>query len=170
VAEQYELFQQKSGRRPDFIDGHLHVHQFPGARQDVLQFVRSLPSERRPYVRNTRMSVRELRRRRLPWLKASLIGAFGVKLASDLRNAGLRTNDGFAGIYDFRNSDRYATYFPRFVECLASPNGILVVHPGSNEAWRNQEFKVLGEFSFATGQPNRFQPGTHLATRAIPCA
>lgn len=170
VAAQYELFRQKCGRRPDFIDGHLHVHQLPGARQGVVRFVRSLRSEDRPYVRNTRLPLRELRRRRLPWVKAGFIGAFGAKLAGELRAAGLPTNDGFAGIYDFRNSQRYAAYFPLFAACLTGANGILVVHPGQNEQWRAQELKVLREFSFAAGQPNRFKPAVHLATRAIPCA
>ena len=170
VAAQYELFRQKCGRKPDFIDGHLHVHQFPGARQGVVQFVRSLPNEHRPCVRNTHLPLRELRRRGLPWLKAGFIGAFGAQLGGELRAVGLPTNDGFAGIYDFRNSQRYASYFPRFAACLTSANGILVVHPGLDEEWRAQEFKVLREFSFAAGQPNRFKPETHLATRAMPCA
>jgi hypothetical protein len=170
VAEQYELFRHKCGRRPDFIDGHLHVHQLPGARQGVVQFVRSLPSEHRPYVRNTHLALRELRRRGLPWVKAGFIGAFGTRLADELRVTGLPTNDGFAGIYDFRNSQRYAAYFPRFAACLTIANGILVVHPGLDEEWRAQEFKVLKDFSFAAGQPNRFRPEVHLATRAMPCA
>src|SRR6267143_1933485 len=28
IAVQYDLFIEKCGRPPDFIDGHLHVHQF----------------------------------------------------------------------------------------------------------------------------------------------
>lgn len=168
VSEQYELFQHKCGRRPDYIDGHLHVHQLPGARQGVVQFVRSLPTEHRPYVRNTYLPVGELRRHGLPWMKAGFIGAFGAKLAGELRAAGLPTNDGFAGIYDFRNWHRYTAYFPRFTTCLTSANGILVVHPGMDEEWRAQELKALREFSFADGQPNRFKPEVHLATRVIP--
>jgi hypothetical protein len=168
VAEQYELFLQKCGRRPDFIDGHLHVHQLPGVREGLVQFVRSLPSEKRPYVRNTCLPARELWRRRLPWLKAGFIGAFGARLASQLRAAALPTNDGFAGIYNFQDWPKYRAYFPRFAGCLAGPNGILVVHPGLDEDWRAQELKVLGEFGFATGQPNRFQPNIHFTTSAIP--
>lgn len=170
VAQQYELFERKCGRKPDFIDGHLHLHQLPGARQGLFQFVSSLRSYGRPYVRNTQFPGHELRRRRLPWLKAGLIGIFGARLAREWRAAGLPTNNGFAGIYDFRNSNRYAGYFEHFAACLASPNGILVVHPGSDERWRAEELRVLRQFNFAPGQPHRFHSTLHFATSAIPCA
>jgi len=156
VAGQYALFVQKCGRKPDYIDGHLHVHQLPGVRDGLLQFVHSLAREKRPYLRNTALPVRELRRRDLPWLKAGCIGSFGARFASELQAGGLPTNEGFAGIYDFKNWRQYERYFPRFVECLTHPNSILVVHPGQGEEWRAQEFKVLREFRFAAGQPNRF--------------
>jgi len=67
VQSQYEFFLQKCGKRPDYIDGHLHVHQLPGVREALVDFVATLPSECRPYIRNTRASLRELRGRRLPW-------------------------------------------------------------------------------------------------------
>ena len=157
VSAQYELFLKKCGRRPDFIDGHLHVHQLPGVRDGLIEFVLSLPADARPYLRNTGEPLANLRRARLPWLKAAFIGAFGKRMLARLRAAGLPTNDGFAGIYDFRKWRRYPEYFPRFAACLSDRNGILVVHPGGREDWRRQEFATLREFPFAPGTPNRFQ-------------
>jgi hypothetical protein len=157
VSAQYELFVQKCGRRPDYIDGHLHAHQLPGVRAGLLEFLLSLPDGSRPYVRNTRLPMRDLWRRRLPWVKSALIGAFGTRMCRRLRAAGVPTNEGFAGIYDFRNWGRYPDYFPRFVACLENPNGLVVVHPGEDDDWRRQEFKVLRQFPFAPGQLNRFQ-------------
>jgi hypothetical protein len=157
ASAQYELFVTKCGRRPDFIDGHLHAHQLPGVREALIEFVRSLPADSRPYVRNTREPLRNIRRARLPWVKAALIGAFGERMSARLRAAGLRTNNGFAGIYDFREWRRYPEYFPRFVACLSTRNGILVVHPGSRDDWRKQEFTTLREFAFAAGALNRFR-------------
>src|SRR5580765_3070169 len=43
IAVQYDLFIEKAGRPPDYIDGHLHAHQLPGIREGLLSFVRSLP-------------------------------------------------------------------------------------------------------------------------------
>ena len=76
---------------------------------------------------------------------------------AQLRAAGLPTNDGFAGIYDFRDWSRYPQYLPLFVACLPNPNGLLVVHPGSEEDWRLQEFNTLRAFPFGPDALNRFQ-------------
>ncbi|HEV2694919.1 MAG TPA: ChbG/HpnK family deacetylase, partial [Verrucomicrobiae bacterium] len=76
LTAQYNLFVQKSGRTPDYIDGHQHAHQLPVVAEAVGHFVRHLPG-RKPYVRNTRLSTRELRQKGLPSLKAGFIGSFG---------------------------------------------------------------------------------------------
>jgi hypothetical protein len=157
IARQYDWFLKKAGRTPDFIDGHLHAHQLPGVREALVAFVAGLPQNQRPYVRNTREPLANLRHRHLPWVKAALIGAFGAKLLKALRAAHLPTNEGFAGIYDFRNWRDYPAMFPRFADCLRGRNGILVVHPGGNEAWRRQEFDMLRHFDFGPGEPGRFQ-------------
>jgi hypothetical protein len=156
LSMQYDLFVQKSGRTPDYIDGHLHVHQLPGIREGLLDFVASLPRDRRPYIRNTYLPLKEVLGRRLPFLKAVSIGAFGARMRRQLRAAGVPTNDGFAGIYDFRKWPIYGKYLPRFLGALNNPNGILVVHPGKREEWRRREFSLLRETSFAKGTPNRF--------------
>jgi hypothetical protein len=157
VAAQYELFVAKSGRRPDYIDGHLHAHQLPGVRRGLVDFVRSLPAGQRPYVRNTRMPTGEIRRRQLPWLKAAFIGTFGKRMQHDLAVAQLPTNDGFAGIYDFKQWQSYPVYLPKFLDCLHQPNGILVAHPGYDEDWRKQEFESLRDYAPLAGRLNRFQ-------------
>lgn len=156
LARQYDQFLSKAGRAPDFIDGHLHVHQLPAIRTALVQFVLKLPADARPYVRNTSMAPRQLRRRRLPWLKAVLIGSFGTRMKRQLLIAGLKTNDGFSGIYDFRRWERYPEYFPKFLSCLGSSNGILVVHPGQTDLWRNQESATLKAYAFAAGRPAKF--------------
>ncbi len=161
VSAQYELFLKKCGRPPDFIDGHLHAHQLPGVRKGLIKFVSSLPAGSRPWIRNTRASVGNLRRHRLPWVKAAFIGAFGSKMFAALKAAGMPTNEGFAGIYDFRNWRKYPDYFPGFTACLQQPNGILVLHPGTNENWRRQEFATLRQTALGPGSLNRFQRGTH---------
>lgn len=157
IAEQYQLFIEKCGRRPDFIDGHLHTHQLPGVREGLLKFILSLPTNERPYIRNTRMPIWKIFCKRLPWLKAYFIGVFGQRMWKDLHQSGLRTNEGFSGIYDFKNWPTYRKLLPKFAECLPHPNGILVTHPGHEEEWRREEFKTLQEISFTGGSPNRFQ-------------
>jgi chitin disaccharide deacetylase len=154
LAVQYDLFQKKTGRAPDYIDGHLHAHQLPGVAEELVRFVRSLPAASRPYLRNTQLPLADLRQRRLPWLKAGFIGWFGTRLGKMLRAENLATNTGFAGIYDFKNWRCYPEYFPKFADCLDQANGILVTHPGFDEAWRQSEFAVLQNHQ---GRVNRFQ-------------
>lgn len=156
LAAQYELFLKKCNRPPDFIDGHLHIHQLPGVREEVVAFARNLPERSRPYIRNTYLQLKLLRARGLPWLKAAFIGAFGKRMKHLLENAGLETNPGFAGIYDFADWSRYETYLPGFISCLQSANGLLVTHPGTREKWRQQEFINLRKAAF-NQPPKRFQ-------------
>jgi chitin disaccharide deacetylase len=157
VQIQYELFIAKSGRQPDYIDGHLHVHQLPGVRQGLLDFVSTLPPHRRPYIRNTFMPAGDLHRAGLPWIKAGIIAAPGATMKKMLGAAAVRTNNGFAGIYDFRKWQKYPEYFPRFVASLRKPNGLLVVHPGLREDWRKQEFETLRRFQLDCSELNRYQ-------------
>ena len=153
LSAQYELFVQKSGRTPDYIDGHLHSHQLPVVADALVDFVRQLPAEKRPYVRNTRLCTKELRRQKLPSLKAGFIGKFGRRLEQKLHSAGIATNSGFSGIYDFNDWPRYAEFFSKFAACLPEKNGILVTHPGFDEDWRRSEFETLEKFP---GGANKF--------------
>ena len=157
ISVQYSLFVEKMGRAPDHIDGHLHSHQLPGVREALIQFVLGLPEDRRPYLRNTAMAIKDQYRHRLPWMKAFLIGFFGNRFRKRLIHVNLRTNRGFTGIYDFRKYQEYASYLPKFAECLVGkPDGILVVHPGGEEDWRKQEYAALKDFAFASA-PSRFR-------------
>jgi len=131
--------------------------QWPGARPGLVDFVRRLPPEHRPYIRNTRMSVGTIRRQKLGWLKSVFIGVFGGWMQNALHAVNVPTNDGFAGIYDFKQWRRYPGYLPQFADCLREPNGILVVHPGFEENWRRQEFESLRDFAALDGRLNRFQ-------------
>lgn len=158
IAVQYQLFVEKTGRTPDHIDGHLHSHQLPAVREALIRFLLTLPAENRPYIRNTALPLKSQLTYRLPWLKAFLIGLFGQTFQRKLIRAGVRTNQAFAGIYDFSKWPKYPDYLSRFTRCLASQrHGILVVHPGTDEDWRKQEYLTLREFRFLTGAPNRFQ-------------
>lgn len=153
LSAQYELFVKKSGRTPDYIDGHLHSHQLPVVADALVDFVSQLPAEKRPYVRNTRLCTKELRRQKLPSLKAGFIGKFGRRLEQKLHSAGIATNSSFSGIYDFKAWSRYPEFFPKFAACLPEQNGILVTHPGFDEDWRRSEFETLEKFP---GGANRF--------------
>ena len=79
-----------------------------------------------------------------------------LRLWPPLFAAGIRTNDGFAGIYDYRRTAEYPRFLDRFIACMESPDGLLMVHPGKVEPWRRMEYGTLRTLS-----PERLTPSRH---------
>ena len=156
IQAQYERFVDFAGRPPDYLDSHLHVHQFPGIRSGLLQFLDGLDPVSGPYIRNSAMrSAKCFRQGVSPW-KCLSIGAFGRQLYSALTRDGRKTNQGFAGIYAYDGHEAYPGYLERFVACMESPNGILMTHPGRMEPWRAIEYRTLMHAACLEGRINRF--------------
>lgn len=143
IAAQYRRFLDLFGRPPDFIDSHLHVHQFPGIRAGLLKFLLDLPPGRRPYVRNTWAPPSKILRQRVAILKSFPISLFGRKMKALLKAHGIATNEGFAGIYDYRFHRSFPGYLAQFVRSMEPGNAILMVHPGLVEDWRRTEYNIL---------------------------
>jgi predicted glycoside hydrolase/deacetylase ChbG (UPF0249 family) len=133
---QYERFTEIAGRRPDFIDGHLHVQQLPVIRDAVIEMIQTRCAEAMPLVRNAAMPLRH------GSLKSLLISAPGRVLKRKLRAAGIPTNDGFGGIYDYRDFMRYPRHLEKFLRTVPA-GGIIMVHPGLKEPWRRAEHDTL---------------------------
>jgi chitin disaccharide deacetylase len=157
IAAQWKRFVDLCGRPPDFIDSHLHVHQFPGIRDGLVSFVSALPAERKPYVRNSHIPLRKGLAQRVPFLKAWTISLLGRPMRLLLKRNGIATNNGFAGIYDYRLWCKYGQYLEEFLASMESSSGILMVHPGFEEPWRRAEFDALCAARFPSGVPCRFR-------------
>ena len=154
AAAQYVRFVELAGRPPDFVDSHLHVHQFPAIRKGVIRFMEGLDAA--PYVRNTAMSTRKIARQGVSPLKCHAIGRFGRIFLRAAEKKGIRTNEGFAGVYDYRRSRQFPLFLSRFVEHMENANGILMTHPGEVEAWRRMEYETLLKADCLKGRVNRF--------------
>ena len=155
TAAQFDRFCELAGRRPDFIDSHLHVHQLPRIRKGVVQFMEGLESA--PYIRNTAMSAGKISRQGVSTLKCHAIGRFGRVFRDAAEGKRFQTNEGFAGVYDYRRYRSFPLYLRRFVEHMENENGILMTHPGETEAWRRMEYRTLLETDCLQGRINRFQ-------------
>jgi predicted glycoside hydrolase/deacetylase ChbG (UPF0249 family) len=131
VAEEFDKqingFVEVTGRLPDYIDGHQHVHQFPGIREVIVDKIGDYYRDAdKPYVRNTRAVVDS----GVNPVKAWVISHFGTKKFNHLlmRN-GIRCNKYFSGIYDFTNVGHYEKYFQLWLEKM--PDSMLMMcHPG----------------------------------------
>ena len=157
IRSQYERFIQWAGFPPDYMDSHLHVHQFPGVRSGVLQCLETLDLAPGFYIRNSGMSMGKAIRQGVSPLKCLAIGFFGTRFRIDLEKRGLHTNHGFAGIYAYDGHRAYPDYLKRFTECMESRTGIIMTHPGETEGWREIEYRSLLDAECLNGKINRFQ-------------
>lgn len=128
LHRQWELFSEAFGRPPAHLDSHQHVHQLPVIRGAVLEFVRGLAAGERPYVRTCFETPATILRRGVHRTRAGTFAWAGVHLHRSLRRAGVPTNDGFSGVYDFHARQGYRALFQKFLQGLRA-NAIVICHP-----------------------------------------
>jgi predicted glycoside hydrolase/deacetylase ChbG (UPF0249 family) len=157
IETQLDLFEKHVGQVPDFIDGHLHVHQFPIVRELLLQAVARRYADNLPWLRDTRPAFLSTQLPLMQRLKARLIGMLGASSLMRLaKQAGIQSNQGFAGAYDFdRPHPAYQTMLNAWLE-QATSQMLLMVHPATHAsptlafgADRVKEYSVLSGDAFA---------------------
>jgi predicted glycoside hydrolase/deacetylase ChbG (UPF0249 family) len=125
VKAQIGRFVSATGRAPDFVDGHQHVHVLPRVRETVLdQVARDAPSA---WVRDCTDRPDAILAR--PFRLKAIGSAFHSRgLARAAVRRGLGCNRGFAGHYGF--SGDYGRLFPHF---LTRPGRrhLVMCHPGA---------------------------------------
>ena len=124
IDAQFARFEEVIGRPPAFVDGHQHVHLLPKVRDLVI----AATALRAPsaWLRSCEDKLARILSR--PFALKSTLNALQSKgFARLAARAGLRCNDSFAGLYDFKAD--YEELFPRF---LASPGQfhLVICHPG----------------------------------------
>lgn len=148
IHAQLDAFTKATGRFPDFIDGHQHIHQLPIIRDCWLQLYRD--KQCTSFFRNTCNGWRDL---------LSLCGApkpqlilllGGMVFKHRLKQASIPTNTSFAGIYNFKKALNYRDYFKLFLKHSAD-GGLIMCHPGLQSTdltdplyqYRHHEFTYL---------------------------
>jgi chitin disaccharide deacetylase len=138
LARQFDRFEHLLQQAPDHVDGHEHVHQFPGLRPLLIELLQQRYGVRVP-VRCTVPRV---------WrgTKAAIIAGLGGRaLQRQLRAAGLAGNTDFAGVYDLQATRGYAARLQGWLKSLAD-GGVVMCHPedgpGASPA-RQHEHDVL---------------------------
>lgn len=140
IAQQLDAFEQAMGTAPDYIDGHLHVHQLPVIRTALLQALQqrygALPQEKRPWLRISSPPAGS-------GCKARLIHWLGARALSDqARQAGFQVSPCLLGVYDFRGDgvtyqahwQDWASQLSRLALGTDDLPPVLMCHPGQATA------------------------------------
>lgn len=147
---QFDAFEAAFGRAPDYVDGHQHVHQLPGIREQVLAQLKRRYGDAMPWLRQTApgaLSGIPLKES----IKARIIGALGSgALARQAQQDGLRTNRRLLGVYGFEGGKRrYADLLQNWL-FNARDGDLLMCHPAMDckdgspmSRQRRAEFDVL---------------------------
>jgi chitin disaccharide deacetylase len=129
LDRQLDAFERVWGRPPDFIDGHQHVHQMPTIRRAVVALWRRRLDRRQTWLRVTDNRISAILRVGTAPVKTLAIAALGRAMRHAAQKADIRTNDSFAGVYDFSAQIPYAVLFARM---FAQARGwsVVMCHPG----------------------------------------
>lgn len=158
ISRQLDRFESVMGRAPDFVDGHLHIHQLPQIRESLLEQLTHRYGERPSlWMRDTTPGPLDPALPRVQRFKARLIGSLGAKRLTSLARAnGIRTNEGgFFGVYDFaRPHPPHLSMLESWLS-RTSQGGLLMVHPAQRilpgdlfGQDRIEEYRVLGGDGF----------------------
>ena len=156
LLRQLTKFEDLLGFVPDYIDGHQHVHQFPGISHMLINAVLTRYSkEVLPWIRNT---ILPSRTSNIPQISKcfilQLLGGYQFKKL--LMDAKISSNSGFLGVYGFNAADVF-TYRSMFQSWLknSQSNTLIMCHPSiscvENDAIGQQrpiEFKYLNSDAF----------------------
>lgn len=125
IKAQLDRFVAGTGRAPDFVDGHQHVHLLPRIRGEVLDAVRrDAPSA---WIRDCTDRLGAMLAR--PFRLKAIGSAYHSRhMAADAARRSLRCNRGFAGHYGFAGN--YERLFPHFLR-RAGQDHLVMCHPGA---------------------------------------
>lgn len=124
---QFDAFENHHGRRPDYLDGHRHVHQWPVLRDLVLELWSRRYTGLPGWARVTRPAPN------VPFAgKAAMIHRLGGEAWEErLRHYGISANLDFLGVYDFQGgAARYGELLRQWLAC-ARDGSLMMCHPAS---------------------------------------
>ena len=122
---QLDLFVEVMGCLPDFIDGHQHVHSFPGIREILLKVIKKRFPHKKPYIR----SLSPLLSGMDAQVKAFALRCAAFGFSRTLDKSHIKHNASFGGLYSLTPHEDYREYMIKWLH-LADPQTLLMCHPG----------------------------------------
>ncbi|HSW70827.1 MAG TPA: ChbG/HpnK family deacetylase [Gammaproteobacteria bacterium] len=141
---QLDAFVAALGRLPDFIDGHLHIHQLPQVREAVLRVYERSLRGKNAYLRSVSNMVKSL-----DWgsqLKQAIIYCCGAAaFQRRLKKQAVPHNTAFGGIYAFPQAADYGRILPYFLKQISN-KGLIMCHPGLDQNQGPQDLIAAARF------------------------
>lgn len=129
LERQLDLFEMFWGETPDFVDGHQHVHIFPGIRDCLLRCLAArYPVQRRPWLRRVNPP---LIGHDAPF-KAICLKSLSIGFAGAARRAGFELSNNFTGIYSLSEKADFASMMACWLRIMKSGD-LLMCHPSDSE-------------------------------------
>lgn len=126
INKQLDLFEDVLGFAPNYVDGHLHVHQLPQIRDILIEELCFRYGRKMPWVRVARPPLKD-------GLKAFVIGLLGAKsLQEQLAILGIAHSNQLLGVYQFDLTvESYAKHLEDWLsrESLSQKKVVLMCHP-----------------------------------------
>jgi predicted glycoside hydrolase/deacetylase ChbG (UPF0249 family) len=144
LQRQWDAFCVATGRPPDFIDGHQHVHALPGIAEVVARFAcRAGTSQSIPIRAVTHF----FGRTDAPWKRRIISGL--ARLGSRNLTGSQPLNTAFSGDYSLSATADYPALFENWLS-NAPDRGLIMCHPScqsmrgqAHAAARKQEYDLL---------------------------
>jgi len=126
LRRQVDRFADVTGRLPDFIDGHQHVHAFPMIRSIVRDYVLALAQDHPVLVRNVSLPFGQTD---APF-KRRVIQAMAAAGPDVSAGWSFYMNEAFGGDYSLRAKVDYAALFAQWLAAAPRCGGLIMCHPG----------------------------------------
>ena len=145
---QLARFKTATGRMPDMIDGHQHVHALPQVRQATIALATGADWPAPPMVRNPAAWCEDKLHAPSIVAKATVISVLSRGCNRDFTNAGLPTNTTFAGIANLNDAAAANRDLDTAIGAGRKPRHLVMCHPaiGGDDAIamrRTAEYEAL---------------------------
>jgi len=158
ITRQIAEFEAQTGRLPDFIDGHQHVHILPTIRSALWEAIEQYRPGWRPWLRNPADHLGAIMARGVSVEKSLFITFLAQGFAVSAKKRGFLVNDSFSGVSDFDPKGDFAGDFRRYL-LVSGERHLVMCHPGHSDAAlagldpvtraRDIEFEFLQSEAFA---------------------
>lgn len=167
LHKQLDLFEKHWGTRPDFVDGHQHVHVFPGVRDTLIGELAGRYREGdRPWIRQVNPSLTG----HDTFIKALVLRLLARGFSRHARKNGFQLSGDFSGLYSLSPHADYPALMAKWLRAT-SENNLIMCHPGlaskqdpdGISATRYREWQYLRSDAFSKlCQQNKVAPGRFI--------